>query len=121
MDKRQCQKDFSDINITWVYLKLRSISYSCLIFEGKWIFVEWYRKRKQSTYFSFWAIPISQKSIFLKIKITNFGKLCNIYSKKSKIMMLLGGSAINAIASNWYEYIIKSNKKRIGPKGQQVR
>ena len=28
--------------------------------------------------------------------------------------------AINAIASNWCGYTIKSDKKRIGPKGQQV-
>ena len=28
--------------------------------------------------------------------------------------------AINAIAGNWYGYTIKSDKKRIGPKGQQV-
>ncbi len=28
--------------------------------------------------------------------------------------------AINAIASNWYGYTVKSDKKRIGPKEQQV-
>ncbi|CAB4386472.1 unnamed protein product [Rhizophagus irregularis] len=28
--------------------------------------------------------------------------------------------AINAIAGNWCSYTIKSDKKRIGPKGQQV-
>ena len=28
--------------------------------------------------------------------------------------------AINAIAGNWCGYTIKSDKKRIGPKGQQV-
>ena len=28
--------------------------------------------------------------------------------------------AINAIAGNWCGYTVKSDKKRIGPKGQQV-
>ena len=44
----------------------------------------------------------------------------NLVQKKHQILNQLAIKAINAIAGNWCGYTVKSDKKRIGPKGQQV-